>query len=259
MPLSSILFCNGKNMVKITLASKPSQASVSLTTTALSAKRKNTMPRPQTSAFPLTLFSNTHKAPEKYKTILQDYIWTVNDVLSPTECRNWIEHMEKESHLMQHNKQRATRYMAHRECFELRKDDPDVAQKIFERFPASLLQILPLETAALGCNPNIRLYKYIPGHKFGMHVDVTDTVPPLQGSNGNPTYTRVTVLIYLSECKGGATRFERPHGSGKDIVYVPKIGSMLLHLHGDDCLPHAGDLVEKGIKYVFRTDLVFSE
>mmetsp|Transcript_12227 Transcript_12227/g.21635 ORF Transcript_12227/g.21635 Transcript_12227/m.21635 type:complete len:106 (-) Transcript_12227:650-967(-) len=42
-----------------------------------------------------------------------------------------------------------------------------------------------------GCNPNIRLYRYQPGHRFGKHVDGS-----VQLEDGMQTW--YTVLIYLS-------------------------------------------------------------
>lgn len=95
------------------------------------------------------------------------------------------------------------------------------------------------------CNPNLRLYKYTKGMSFGKHVDGSHAV---EGWGK----TRVTVLIYLSSCQGGATSFE--HG----ISFSPKEGAMLLHVHGDDCLEHEGEPVKAGIKYILRTDLVYA-
>jgi hypothetical protein len=69
--------------------------------------------------------------------------------------------------------------------------------------------------------------------------------------------TRMTILVYLSACEGGATRFDRPDGQREVIAYPPTVGSLLLHLHGDDCLLHQADAVSNGTKYVLRTDLVY--
>ena len=63
----------------------------------------------------------------------------------------------------------------------------------------------------------------------------------------------MTVLIYLSECEGGATRFEG------DVAFAPRSGALLVHVHGEDrCLEHEADPVDGGTKYVLRTDLVYS-
>ena len=39
---------------------------------------------------------------------------------------------------------------------------------------------------------------------------------------------------------------------------APKAGKALLHLHGDDCLEHEATAVTRGLKYVLRSDVVFS-
>jgi hypothetical protein len=64
----------------------------------------------------------------------------------------------------------------------------------------------------------------------------------------------------LSECGGGATRFVGDHTavSSPEIAFSPQAGAMLIHVHGDDCLVHEADPVTSGIKYVLRTDLVFT-
>jgi hypothetical protein len=44
---------------------------------------------------------------------------------------------------------------------------------------------------AVGCNPNIRFYRYTPGQRFGKHID--ESVDLEDGS-----HTRYTLLVYLS-------------------------------------------------------------
>lgn len=36
-----------------------------------------------------------------------------------------------------------------------------------------------------------------------------------------------------------------------------KAGMALLHKHGQDCMIHEGRLVEKGVKWVLRSDVMF--
>ena len=79
---------------------------------------------------------------------------------------------------------------------------------------------------------------------FGQHIDESNYIPGVGE-------TRLTILIYLSDCVGGATRFEH------DVAFQPTAGSLLLHVHGDDCLLHEAEAVQSGIKYVLRTDLVY--
>lgn len=109
----------------------------------------------------------------------------------------------------------------------------------------------------ISCNPNLRLYKYTKGQWFGRHIDdsnkikITSDAPPAIAS-AQETHTEITVLFYLSSCRGGATRFYMPKGKGKKddtIAFTPEEGAVLLHIHGDRCLEHEAEPVLDGIKY----------
>lgn len=39
---------------------------------------------------------------------------------------------------------------------------------------------------------------------------------------------------------------------------APTEGMALLHIHGDKCMLHEAQNVSKGVKYVFRSDVVFA-
>lgn len=49
---------------------------------------------------------------------------------------------------------------------------------------------------------------------------------------------------------------------GVDTILISQVapieGMALLHLHGDKCLLHEARNVTKGVKYVFRSDIVFA-
>jgi hypothetical protein len=154
----------------------------------------------------------------------------------------------------------------------------------------SILSQIQQETADLyrdeykpiNCNPNLRVYRYNKGHAFGRHVDGSNIVTGYNGDRGNngngsatstSTSTRttsckteMTMLLYLSTCEGGATRFHLPSSKRKNrknnnnnnsIAYSPQVGSLLLHVHGNHCLEHEADVVLSGKKYVLRTDLIY--
>lgn len=62
----------------------------------------------------------------------------------------------------------------------------------------------------------------------------------------------------LQQLVGGETVF---YGArGRVVASVrPAVGLALLHLHGEDkCLEHEGNVVQQGIKYVLRSDVVFA-
>ncbi|KAL3779151.1 hypothetical protein ACHAWO_002846 [Cyclotella atomus] len=144
---------------------------------------------------------------------------------------------------------------------------------IFDK--ASLLQLKKQKTninsdhqpryQPISCNPNLRLYKYTKGQWFGRHVDDSNKIKMTTGapsaiSNAKETQTEITVLFYLSSCRGGATRFYMPKGKGKKddtVAFTPEEGAVLLHIHGDRCLEHEAEPVLDGVKYVLRTDIVY--
>ena len=104
--------------------------------------------------------------------------------------------------------------------------------------------------------PKIRIYEYPPGTFFARHYD-DSTLDPITGLR-----SRWTVLIYLTSPAGGRTRFwtrePNKRGKGGESVGVEcKKGRVVLHLHGEDCLVHEGEVVEKGTKWVLRSDLMY--
>lgn len=190
-------------------------------------------------------------------------VWVIPDFLTAKECQRWIDFVEQ-SHGLEYMNSPGTKYMANRECYRMQEEGAiQISEPLYERLLAA--GILPQLEAKLdvfahrhppykpvGFNPNIRLYKYTKGHAFGKHVDGSH---PVDGVG----QTEITILIYLSSCKGGATRFYTSSGKkSKSIAFDPEPGAMLLHVHGDACLEHEADVVLDGIKYVLRTDMVFS-
>ncbi|KAI5478542.1 oxoglutarate/iron-dependent oxygenase [Pseudohyphozyma bogoriensis] len=110
---------------------------------------------------------------------------------------------------------------------------------------------------AVGLNPNIRVYAYEKGAFFGPHYD-DDFRDPNTGWR-----SEWTLLIYLSgeedNVAGGGTAF---YPSGKltksPLVVSLKRGRAVLHRHGDLCMLHEGQRVEKGTKWVLRSDVMFA-
>ena len=185
----------------------------------------------------LSLSNKDNARQPRLQTLLDGYLWILPDFLSPSECQEWINYMEASGPTLL--EQRATRRMASRSCWRHSVQSPSTAQALFQRLPVP---------NAVACNPNIRLYKYTKGQCFGAHVDESNEIAGVGR-------TFWTALVYLSDCGGGATRFQQPLGQG-EIAFAPQVGTLLLHLHGDDCLVHSADAVTSGVKYVLRTDVV---
>ena len=73
--------------------------------------------------------------------------------------------------------------------------------------------------------------------------------------------SRLTFLVYLNDdFEGGYTTFYTPGpmaGRLEARHIAPRAGSVLVFPHGGDCgsLVHEGSTVERGAKYVIRTDV----
>ena len=114
--------------------------------------------------------------------------------------------------------------------------------------------------------PGFTSTQFIPFLSFsltqGPHYDTPQPSPnPL-----TPTHSSEwTLLIYLSppppapQLVGGETVFHLSGKRGGEVVVAPKSGMALLHRHGSgrECLIHEGRKVEKGSKWVLRSDVMF--
>lgn len=207
-------------------------------------------------------------------------VWVIPSFFSENECQAWVNFCESSGGL-EYTAHPATNYIANRECFRMQQHDAlELSTRIFQRLRGGknsnssdggcLKRIQqesgdlhPSDRVPIGCNPNLRVYKYTKGHAFGKHVDGSNVIGREGGCELQGSSTEMTMLVYLSECSGGATRFHtgRPKGKSKktsSFAFQPQVGALLLHVHGDHCLEHEADPVVEGTKYILRTDLVYS-
>ena len=92
----------------------------------------------------------------------------------------------------------------------------------------------------VGLNECLRFYRYRPGQRFRWHLDGSYRRPGGQRS-------RLTLLVYLNDrFWGGATRF-------RQLTVRPVRGAALAFRHE---LPHEGQAVRWGTKYVLRSDVM---
>jgi len=238
--------------------------------------------------FPQMLLNNireNHRHGLRLEDLIPNAVFVARNALSAKECEDWIKYAENSGwDSVAHP---ATKWIAHRECSRLQKNDWTMAHRLFMRIQqivieaSKQLDIFDKSTRAnssyanktyqpVTCNPNLRLYKYTKGQWFGKHIDDTNKIEwrgvdtPYSATDVAETHTEITVLFYLSTCKGGATRFHLPNstkkrGRGNDgsVAFTPTQGAVLLHVHGDNCLEHEAEPVADGIKYVLRTDIVY--
>ena len=200
-------------------------------------------------------------------------VYTANSFLSSQECQAWIRLVEEFPKALVYTQHPASRTMAQRECSRWQRQDWEMADALFERMKHSTI-IAQLESYLFSTctsttttqmprrqqqeqqqkrmitavNGNLRVYKYERTMSFGKHVDGNERT--------DRGMTQVTVLIYLSNCVGGATRFH--FGRKEQVAIDPHEGKILFHVHGTHCLVHEADAVKQGVKYVLRTDLIYN-
>lgn len=231
-------------------------------------------------------------------------IITVPTFFSPAECAAWRSYAD--ATCMERLMCAPTRETAARQQWRVTVESPPLAARIFERLRPLLDGALVVGeggdrssvasgdgggrwnrvvASAIGCAPNLRLYRYEVGDAFGRHVDESGEVP-------GGGVTALTVLIYLNgsggedgslgdgggvgapdgqeggtvkvegdgvPLAGGETVFYRgSYGNSVVLRYAPITGALLAHAHGEACLPHEAAKVVAGVKYVLRTDVVVS-
>jgi prolyl 4-hydroxylase len=157
----------------------------------------------------------------------------VDDLLTPQECKGFIEKLNKEEDL-----EHVDRGIANYDRNVM--IDGAFADVIYKR----ILPFLPAGTRR--CNEYFRFSKYVPGQEFQMHRDGFN-----QDRFGNRT--KYTVNIFLGEdWEGGSTDF---YNEDRKLVtkVTPKTGRAGIF---DREILHSGAKVTKGIKYLLRTDVM---
>lgn len=186
------------------------------------------------------------KAPLRARELRGDLILEVPGALAAAECAALVRWAERRG--FEECVQRGRPGYAVRRNGRIAEECERTAEKLWQRLGA-LAPPLP-GLVAVGMSPNVRLYRYVRGQRFGRHIDETVDL-------GNGRFTHYTVLLYLSDdVEGGETKFY--HDSGRlDCSVRPRTGLALLHGHGERCAEHEGAEVRRGTKYLLRTDVVY--
>jgi prolyl 4-hydroxylase len=164
-------------------------------------------------------------------------LWSVDDVYTPAECRDFIELIERSSPAL------ATNNPLYRNQDRVMRDDPEAAVELFRRLRPHLPGRLgPLHL--VGLNERLRLYRYGAGQRFEPHMDHWY----------RPSANRVTlhtVLVYFNDdFEGGETRFLEQ----LERTIVPRRGTAAIFQHK---IRHEGCPVRRGVKYAMRTDVIY--
>ena len=172
-------------------------------------------------------------------------VLTVPAVLSPSECAGLVDRIESAGPVAAPvTTERGPVMMPDvRNNKRVVFDDVPLAQLLFRRLAAAL----PAELCgmrAIGANERFRCYRYEPGQRFAPHFD---------GSFARSEDERslLTLMVYLNEgFTGGDTAF---HDFG--VAARPRTGMALLFQHQ---LLHEGCVVERGVKYALRSDVMYA-
>ena len=182
-----------------------------------------------------------------------DSMLVASPVLTPAECAEWISWGERTGFALE--KHAATAHIAHRDNGRLAIQSDELARAIFARLEPWIPSTVG-GARACGCNPNLRLYRYVEGQRFGPHIDQANRLD-------DGSITAFTVLLYLNDdgLQGGETIFyedgRRPESEAAVLRFAPRAGAALVHSHGDRCLTHEGAPVSRGTKYLLRTDVAY--
>ena len=178
---------------------------------------------------------------------LYDDVYVISQFLSPEECEKYIAIAEEvgfadapittaNGPVMRKDVRSNLRVMI---------DDPREAALLWKR--AKQWAVSPFRgREAIGLNERFRYYRYEPGQSFAPHYDGA-----YERENGERS--EFTFLIYLNDdFEGGATTFFQP---GRFHV-VPRTGDLLTFRHPQ---LHEGAILEAGVKYVLRSDVMYSK
>lgn len=164
-------------------------------------------------------------------------LWTIDDVYTAEECDQFIRMIERADPDL------ATNNPLYRDQDRVMIDDFGMADQLFER----IRDALPAEIGNFRLdriNERLRFYRYRRGQKFVPHMDHWY----------NPSETEIslfTVLAYLnSGFAGGETVFMEQL---TETVY-PIPGRVAIFQHK---IRHEGCEVLSGIKYAFRTEVMY--
>lgn len=173
------------------------------------------------------------------------YIFTVKNFLSPAECQDLIDRIEREGPAVAP----ITTILGPVIRPDIRNnervmfDDQELAALFYERAK----EHVPAEVhhmQVVGVNERFRCYRYKPGMRFAPHADGAFY-------RNDREWSRYTFMVYLNEdFEGGHTTFfVEP-----EVSIKPETGMALFFQHE---LVHEGSEVTSGINYVARTDLMY--
>lgn len=181
-----------------------------------------------------------------------DRVFVIHDFLSQRECAALIRRSEAAVYLPGTVGGVANENFRNNE--RVMVDDQSLASDLFQRATPFLPAVLEGHHL-VGFNERWRFYRYQPGQTFQPHRDGSY----LRMMTGDKS--EVTMMIYLNDgMVGGETKFyaNADHAflqpPSPYLSVQPKTGMALVFLH---TIWHEGAVVQSGLKYVLRTDVLY--
>ncbi|KQT24486.1 oxidoreductase, 2OG-Fe(II) oxygenase [Chryseobacterium sp. Leaf405] len=179
------------------------------------------------------------------KTELHPQIFLIENFLTDEECDHYIglaqDQVFEEAKINMHGQQLMNKGVRNNDRLMIFNED--LAKDLFEK-AAGLLPKNHDDYEILDFNEMFRIYKYSPGQRFKMYRDGSY----IRNENEKSFYT---FMIYLNDdFEGGETEFENL------FTVAPKKGYALVFHHP---LRHEGKTLISGLKYVLRTDVMYSK
>ena len=174
-------------------------------------------------------------------TVSNKWMCIMDDILSPTECTDFIQLLDNpdELELVDHGYASYERNILH---------SPEWATIIYNHIIAHLPEKIKHN---IYINNYFRFSKYTHGQRFGLHQDKVN-----RDKNGSKAI--MTVNIFLNDnFEGGETCFyendDATSTTPPTVCAVPKAGRGAIF---ENQIWHSGNVVHNGCKYLIRTDVM---
>ena len=173
-------------------------------------------------------------------------IRTLDDALPPALCAAYVARIEDAAEPEQApivgKDLRPAIELETRNNTRVMWDDPAEAESLLARVRDQVPATFH-EQRLHGANPRLRLYRYAPGQKHGVHWDTEVELP-------GGVRSRMTLVFYLDhDFEGGQTDFPE-----LDERIEPRAGRALIFQHR---VLHSAMPVTRGVKHVLRTDILY--
>jgi len=191
--------------------------------------------------------------PKSVKKNIQDECFLVYNFISPEEARRLIDHSETFPYVQVGA---STKY---RSNVRVILKDKNFAMALFPRIkqlvPCIRHDIEGSSWQVHGLNESFRFCRYTSGQHFSKHCD------SFFARNDNET-SMYTINIYLNtkdvDFTGGYTRFfKHIEDEAHANVVAPVAGLALVFEHFKSSQIHDGEILDEGVKYILRTDVMY--